>query len=1393
MTMRRLVWGLVGLAVLAWPGAVGAGEPPPPVFDHDAAQRELEGGRPSAQAVQALLAEAARAVSRRVELADEAAARGRVSFSVAAQAKVENHLGLGASAGVGTQGGAVGLGHRLLRFKGGVDGNERTVTSQIEFGVAVLPDGSLVKRAYSVALEYGDNRTFLGALGMDGRSFPGMATTIQAMDRLAGREAEEVRTTGEPPSVTTAVRDALLDLVPEMFHRATEFKSATVASGTIVENKEGSLSVQHMSHERLEAGQAPGEGRKWSEATLGAEIEAPLAASPLGTVSGGVALELKRTYGDPPPVDPAAGRDVTAMFARGDLTGLLEAAQERLAPVVDPERWPRVLEALDQQGVPGETGSGRALGVHDDVIGGVRLQYDPALLKSSVAPAKAARLLDRLLGELDAGRQDFVVGSEVGGARLDVVSLAGLLRAPPATLGRITRVRGFVRTPDDLLLLGEAEDGAPPLLLDALTVAVRAIWREGQHPFVSLDPDPDDFLAPHHARVGGLPETLKDTGFVLTLLEADYAMKRLNLGDVRVDVPDYQSLIDLLREGSPSGDVMARSWLSPMRSTVADVWTHAAGERETVLFDTRVQVLSESMRRTRDGLMGSGDSDPFNEAAADELTGHYDEISRHLPVFAALRGMFSLAKLCAILRARGVASPLLDRVADRTPARVEVPKTWPGLRVEDGRVQMSGGATTRLHLAGSAFREAPELAQFDGVEAGSTMDAEFPATLGLSGREAREADGEIHASRGLQAFEALELEACERHMDAALERDAGLVQAALLRGVCRFARGALDEAQADLDAVTVLVPQIVGLRALVHTLAGRESEAARDLAEAAARFPEDDDVASWRAQAHIYRGEFREAERIVRLLVARQPTDTQALALWDMLGELHRLGPVAARERVAHMRAVPLRISEACADGIQALTSLDAPRAVERLTQALAWIAERPEDPHVRALNLRERSLMCLVFAARFTQRIAAALPDGAAAEAPQGPGAGERAAELLTLRPDWPSAHLVALMVADGLEDDQIRRRADAALALSGEGDALLADMSRLLGTTRARAWVLFTLFYQAVQKNASPALRAHLLERTVEALGSGTEATLLGLLRDESVPMPKAAVRLREALLALPTPLPSEPLAVFVAGFCAVTWMGLAEEHVPSERTHVPGVARWLLQATDVDDLPAPAWMPISMFRIAALKVLSDEARAARSADAEPRKLRLAIVNLRAPLADLRARVRAHLEAVRARESAGLGPFLAEFGRLSHDDPLERELFEAAASVLLEVPEGSERDAYAAELDAWRLDLIGRVGVGHAQELAALDAGETLRAREGMLRRLESIGALARRPAEAQMLATLARLLSAGLPALASRDPHGAALMQQALERLVGGTGKGGEPPRPRDWSAFVAGGGR
>src|SRR5439155_13664825 len=163
------------------------------------------------------------------------------------------------------------------------------------------------------------------------------------------------------------------------------------------------------------------------------------------------------------------------------------------------------------------------------------------------------------------------------------------------------RLRGCIIKDDDILLIGQENENGSLVDLDVFTVALRTVYKTGSVPFVSLDPDPADMYGPQKVRVGGLPAELENTEFVRILLDADYDMKLIGLGELKLEIEGFQSWYDLLRERRPGGESIGRFWLVPQAMGAGDVRENG----QAFLFDSEVQIQTERLKKVGDFLMGT--------------------------------------------------------------------------------------------------------------------------------------------------------------------------------------------------------------------------------------------------------------------------------------------------------------------------------------------------------------------------------------------------------------------------------------------------------------------------------------------------------------------------------------------------------------------------------------------------------------------------------------------------------------------------------------------------------------------------------------------------------------------------------------------------------------------
>jgi tetratricopeptide (TPR) repeat protein len=260
--------------------------------------------------------------------------------------------------------------------------------------------------------------------------------------------------------------------------------------------------------------------------------------------------------------------------------------------------------------------------------------------------------------------------------------------------GALTRLHGFALAGDDILLIGRRESGAPILEIDDLIVGVQSAWKENATPLVSLDPDPANIEGDPNVRIQGVAD---DSAFALTMLEADYAMKKIMAGVEPVEVPGYRTLKDTLSKTDRT--FMSRFWLYPVQPRVGEI--RVSSDNSSVVFVGAIQVLSEEMLNLKEGLVGTGQAFLPAEEAADSFTACYDQIAARRPVFKRLQSLFDVVLVARVWHVRGLQSALLDRLCALPHRAVKIPRTYQAIRVPlrrdaNGEYYLQGGVQAKI-------------------------------------------------------------------------------------------------------------------------------------------------------------------------------------------------------------------------------------------------------------------------------------------------------------------------------------------------------------------------------------------------------------------------------------------------------------------------------------------------------------------------------------------------------------------------------------------------------------------------------------------------------------------------------------------------------------------------
>ncbi|MHC4789284.1 MAG: hypothetical protein ACYS8K_08815, partial [Planctomycetota bacterium] len=390
-----------------------------------------------------------------------------------------------------------------------------------------------------------------------------------------------VRTQVAEAVVAGAISEAMGQQIAESAERLARGAEALRRNRQSRIDIESSITFRHLKH-RTKPGM------------VGAAAEAAQATSPRSTKGDAAAWLASEAYESNlrrPGGVAGRGRRGTAFF-QGDTLGM-DAPQ--IAPR-SPAHPVRVAPPSPVAGEPKFVPKGVKILIDEAMLAEVlrekseqvKLEEIAALEDSLLSAANGVEAFQRLQEYTEAKKVAFLQKSRkfrnLGDVRM--VSLKALVSKLKGyrdrwdqrpgelrTLGGLTRIHGFMRerTTGDLTLIGRVETGAPPILFDDFTVGLRTVWREGLTPGCSLDPDPRDPGGPQVREVVRVPE---DSPFALTMLRADYAMKRIMAGakGEHLGIPGYRTIADCaFARGFTPGRAASRFWLFPVQPSAREI------------------------------------------------------------------------------------------------------------------------------------------------------------------------------------------------------------------------------------------------------------------------------------------------------------------------------------------------------------------------------------------------------------------------------------------------------------------------------------------------------------------------------------------------------------------------------------------------------------------------------------------------------------------------------------------------------------------------------------------------------------------------------------------------------------------------------------------------------
>jgi tetratricopeptide (TPR) repeat protein len=1015
----------------------------------------------------------------------------------------------GASLGAGASAGPI-----LSSVSINADPNSRSVSATFDLGAA-CPKASQIEvhKVLRVKFTYKDNHDYLMAL----TPIPGREATLSVMD-LFRPGTQDLHPQGPksklPPTPMRAAWEAATRAAVPNADRFTNVESMTFGTGVDIVYQgserpeahgaafaQGSVTLSYSDMERLAPGQRPGEGVRYADVSLGLGFKGGAK-----TYTGGVNLSIGHTT-DPQAQTRDPNLETIAQLVR-DGRPITEAATGTMSLLRDPEGVRKGLQQLLKGAAQGIDGADRLYAVTDPAVGGVRVYYDPALLGAAVPPGEVVDLLRELVKNEQAGRKSFALRRTAGEETFVTLSLKEWQETESPTLGDLTRVRGYIVTPDDVVLIGQSEPDRPPIDADLLTVALNAVYRDGTMPFVSLDPDPKNPAGRQVPRVGGLPEQFRESEFVRVMLDADYDMKRINLGELKPDLPGFRSWYEILRRTSAFEPGLRRSWLTPVSAGAGDVLEHGPA----VLFGSGVKVLSEGMHQIEGCLVPTGQTSPEDLEAASQLTQYYPQIEQKLESFYRLHGLFDVTKLCALLRYRDVHSPVLDAIAGRPvrtvapqqPDRTSVLDPYQGIgpkQVEGTTIWISGGVELQAHLGPEVFARSEALGEL--LQGKTTLTLERVTPLpgaAVADLLVRSAARDFVDDRFREA-----VAECTQALREAPDLPAGH----FLRGLARFSMGQPREALPDLDAMVETQPRFFALRALVKLTLDDAEGARRDADEAMTRCPGLAPIGWANAWVKLLSGDFAGAEGCVRELEVFDPQGTLVPAFRDALAELRGLKPAEAKRQIAEALRLPFALSRAMVQGDAARRTDDTQAARARLGRALRLAEALADHPAVRSDHTRERVLMLLAMT-----ETGEGTPSRPSVK---DPAAGIAYADrLIALRPRWASGYLTkaygSLWLPGGGRPAVVKALITRAVALRSAPDPLMDYWQTLFGTGSALPRNFYGMaLLAALEKNRDPRLYLDELAKASPLNARGVAA-----LRRAGFPPPARGSRPRRKLSA-------------------------------------------------------------------------------------------------------------------------------------------------------------------------------------------------------------------------------------------------------------------------------------
>ena len=279
------------------------------------------------------------------------------------------------------------------------------------------------------------------------------------------------------------------------------------------------------------------------------------------------------------------------------------------------------------------------------------------------------------------------------------------------TLAGITRPYALIHDRDDLIFVGECNEGMSPLTLDDWTVAVRSEFLAGHDPVVSIDQTPETSKTGQQTvRFEG---ALKNTQFGADMLAADVVLKKLALGLTSAEVFGVTSFLKLSAASykeKPSGQGdFTRFWFLPMHS---DSYVLA---RDGVVIVEEYKIDVQNQRYIEGKATRDEDSAVSSFAAS--IRSGFGDLKASYPEIARMEQLYYMTAIAQGLGALHMqkSDPAIKYWLERHGVKsVETRDTYP-MKENSANVTQESGKVAKLRLSGGINLEALVVNLQDGV------------------------------------------------------------------------------------------------------------------------------------------------------------------------------------------------------------------------------------------------------------------------------------------------------------------------------------------------------------------------------------------------------------------------------------------------------------------------------------------------------------------------------------------------------------------------------------------------------------------------------------------------------------------------------------------------------